>query len=243
MKHPETPKNEKERLEALKDYEILDTLPEEDYDNITELASSICDCPISLVSLIDDKRQWFKSHKGLSTTETPREFAFCAHAIVHPGMVLTVEDARLDDRFSDNPLVTDAPNVIFYSGVPLVTSDGHALGTLCVIDQKPKLLSEQQKTALKTLAKQVVRLLELRKVNKELVQQNENLQAFAEDVEVELSSSSTNITGITTTLLNSYEDKLDNYGKELLEGLDSNAKRLRYRISQFLEDAQRISEK
>ena len=124
---------ETERLQELDSFSILDTLPEIDYDNLTAIAAEICGTQISLISLVDNKRQWFKSHHGLGATETPKEFAFCAHAINDPGSPLIVQDARRDERFSDNPLVTGEPNVIFYAGVPLVSDAGLPLGTLCVI--------------------------------------------------------------------------------------------------------------
>lgn len=163
MQKPQIPKNEEARLAELFSYRILDTQPEEDYDNLTRLASSICETPISLVSLIDPERQWFKSHHGLEASETPRDFAFCAHAINRQHEVLVVPDSRKDDRFHDNPLVTGAPDVIFYAGVPLVSSNGFALGTLCVIDNKPKEISDSQIESLRILGKQVVKLMELRR--------------------------------------------------------------------------------
>lgn len=163
MQKPQIPKNEEARLAELFSYRILDTLPEEDYDNLTSLASSICETPISLVSLIDPERQWFKSHHGLDASETPRDLAFCAHAINRQNEVLVVPDSRKDDRFHDNPLVTGAPDVIFYAGVPLVSSNGFALGTLCVIDNKPKEISDSQIESLRILGKQVVNLMELRR--------------------------------------------------------------------------------
>jgi len=162
MKISEKHKHENERLKLLESYSILDTLPEIDYDNLTAIASEICNTPISLVSLIDSKRQWFKSHHGLNISETPKDYAFCAHAIIDPNDVFIVQDTRKDERFFDNPLVTGDPNVIFYAGVPLVGANNLPIGTLCVIDHKPKLLSQTQILALKALANQVMNLLELK---------------------------------------------------------------------------------
>ena len=164
---------ENNRLDALKSYDILDTLPEQDYDELTELASQICQTPIALISLVDDKRQWFKSNHGLSVRETARAYSFCAHAIINPTETLIVPDSRADSRFAQNPLVTGDPHVIFYAGVPLVDENGFALGSLCVIDNTPKQLSQSQLSALKILSKQVVNLLTLRKQNKELKENDE----------------------------------------------------------------------
>lgn len=157
------PLHEKEamRLAALARLEILDTLPEKDFNDITLIASQICDTPISLVSLVDERRQWFKSSHGLGASETPREFAFCAHAILQNDLFI-IPDSRIDPRFTDNPLVNGAPNVIFYAGAPLMSPDGYPIGTLCVIDTKPKTMAENQKSALKALSSQLSRLLELR---------------------------------------------------------------------------------
>jgi K+-sensing histidine kinase KdpD len=153
------PKNERERLKALRSYEILDTAPELCFDELTELASEICEVPIALVSLIDHDRQWFKSAVGMSVRETHRDLAFCAHAILEDD-IFSVHDASVDDRFADNPLVTADPAIRFYAGAPLQTHSGLNLGTLCVIDRVPRVLSDHQSRALRILSHQAVALLE-----------------------------------------------------------------------------------
>jgi serine phosphatase RsbU (regulator of sigma subunit) len=157
------PENEQNRLAALRAFEILDTLPEGAYDDITRIAAEICGTPIALVSLVDENRQWFKSRYGLTTEQTPRDAAFCAHAILEPDSLLVIEDATLDPRFADNPLVTGEPGIRFYAGAPLVTSDGHAVGTLCVVDRVPRRLDDGQRQTLAALARQVVAQMELRR--------------------------------------------------------------------------------
>ena len=176
MLFPKKKENENERLLELESYSILDTLPEKEYDEITFLASQICGTPISLISLIDDKRQWFKSNYGLEVRETARELAFCAHAINDQENIFIVPDSRIDERFSDNPLVTNNPFVVFYAGIPLVSPKGHALGTLCVIDNEPRHLDASQINALKILANQLMRLLELRLSIMDLQKSEEHLK-------------------------------------------------------------------
>ena len=169
------PNNEIERLNALRAYRILDTLPEQAYDDITQLAAYICDTPIALVSLIDESRLWFKSKVGLDVNETPRTDAFCAHALLQPDDMLVVRDTLDDARFADNRLVTGAPYIRFYAGVPLVTQAGEALGTLCVIDTQPRELDTAAKSALFRLAHQVMAQLELRKTLIALQQADQEL--------------------------------------------------------------------
>jgi PAS domain S-box-containing protein len=156
-----TPANEIERLTALRIYEVLDTPPEAEFDDLTRLASYLCETPIALVTLVDASRQWFKSRLGLEVSETPRELAFCAHAILGDEL-FEVQNALEDQRFADNPLVTGSPDIRFYAGVPLRTVDGFNLGTVCVIDRVPRKLDEKQRDALRTISHQVVHLLELR---------------------------------------------------------------------------------
>src|SRR5579871_6558340 len=182
MKRPAIPGNENERLEALRSYSILDTLPEEDFDEITRLASEICKTPISLITLIDANRRWFKSNRGLDGTGTTRDLAFCAHAINEPETILQIVDARKDDRFAYHPSVVGDPHVIFYAGVPLVDGDGFALGTLCVIDHQPRALTDSEKQSLKALSNQVVKLLELRKLNTLLAAKEQRYRELVDGV-------------------------------------------------------------
>jgi diguanylate cyclase (GGDEF)-like protein len=162
MIEPPTPNNEANRLRDLERYDVLDTAPEANFDRITRIASTIIGTPIALISLIDENRQWFKSRVGLDATETPREVAFCAHAI-NGENTFVINDAFEDERFSDNPLVTGDPKVRFYAGALLTSPNGTNLGTLCVIDHEPRSLSAKQSRALEDLADLVVRELELRK--------------------------------------------------------------------------------
>lgn len=169
---------ESERLNTLQLYNVLDTASEKAFDDLTQLASSICGTPISLVSFIDKDRQWFKSKLGLEVDETPREQAFCDHAI-RSNNILIIEDAQADQRFSNNPLVTGDPNIRFYAGAPLQVSNGAALGTLCVIDHEPRSLSTEQLTALSVLRDAVVSQLELRRALQDIQAINQILPICA----------------------------------------------------------------
>lgn len=179
------PKNEIDRLIALESYYIMDSGEEDDFDAIASIASAVCQTPISLITFIDDKRQWFKSHIGTDLTENFRDLSFCTHVIAEAEDVMIVPDASVDERFAGNPVVTES-KITFYAGVPLINEDGYALGTICVLDQQPHEFSEIQIIALKALAKQVVDKLELRrkvlkleKINQELLSANMLIQKFA----------------------------------------------------------------
>ena len=179
---PPVPQNEAKRLKVLWQYEVLDTVPEELFDDLTELAAQICEAPIALISLVDEKRQWFKSRVGITVSETSRDISFCAYAITQNDLFI-VPDALRDERFAHSPLVTSDPKIRFYAGAPLITPDGHALGTLCVIDKVPRELRLEQKQALRTLARHVVSQLELRRRSRELATVREKHQASEAELE------------------------------------------------------------
>lgn len=178
MKIAPLPQNEQERLAELKKYNILDSEPEAIFGSMVQLATYICQTPIAAISLIDENRQWFKAIVGIDAKETPRDIAFCAHAILQNDP-LVVADALLDERFYDNPLVTGDPGIRFYAGVPLITSSGFYLGTLCVIDTKPRQLTHEQLDAVKTLADSVMAHLDLRLSHKEIRKYVDELQLSA----------------------------------------------------------------
>lgn len=163
MIRPDIPSMERDRLISLESYQILDTDSEEVFDDITKIASQICEKPISLVSFIDKNRIWFKSKHGLELSETYRDVSYCAHAINGPNKIFEIPDATKDERFFDNPLLIDNPNVRFYAGAPITNKEGYTLGTLCVIDNKPGKLTEDQKHSLWSLSRVVLALLEKRK--------------------------------------------------------------------------------
>lgn len=175
MQSAPKPHNEQERLAALKKYNLLDSLPEQVYNDIARLASEICGTPMAMFSLIDSDRQWVKAKSGIDLVESPREVSFCAHVIINPNEPMVVEDARYDERFHDNPFTTQDPHIVFYAGIPIVDPQGNALGSLCVLDSRPRELSDQKLEALKALAKLVQTHLELRRLTAELDQSKAKL--------------------------------------------------------------------
>ena len=178
MKAP-IPTNEAARLAALKEYHILDTKPEQAYEDITALAAQICGVPLAMISLVDEARQWFKSKVGTDRQQTSREIAFCAHAILQR-KPFVVRDAMKDRRFCGTELVTGEPHIRFYGGYPLINPEGHALGTLCAMDRKPRRLSAGQEKAMQALARQVMALLESRRVSARLADALERVKILEE---------------------------------------------------------------
>lgn len=253
MIEPRIPDDEADRLAALRRYEILDTLPEQAYDDITLLAAEICGTPIAAISLVDGGRQWFKSKLGLAVEQTDRNIAFCAHAILDPKQPLIVGDASRDDRFAHNPLVTGAPSIRFYAGAPLVTPDGFAVGTLCVIDQVPRTLTPRQVQALLVLSREVITQLELRSNLKRLEQTVRDLERaeaelqrsraqelalkdrFISHVSHELRSPLTAIYGFVTLLLDGLVGPLNEEQRGSLGIVLRNTLQLKEMIQDLLE--------
>ncbi|MDO6760801.1 ATP-binding protein [Tamlana sp. 2_MG-2023] len=241
MIRPELPHNEFERQSAVNKYQLLDTLPEESYDNITALMAYICEVPISLVTLLDRDRNFLKSHYGVPFNESPRDISFCGHAINSEEVITIIEDSRRDVRFHDNPLVTDF-KAIFYAGVPVVNSDGYKLGTLCVYDTKPRKLSNEQKNALIAMAKQVTNLFELRFQNIKLMQlqdklkkRNKNLKKFARIVSHDLKSPLANIISLAELLENKKDTDLADESQQYLEYIKTSSYALKDYVDGLLK--------
>jgi signal transduction histidine kinase len=241
MIKPSKPDNENERLKALNRYQILDSIDESSYDDIVLIASQICGMPISLISFIDDERQWFKAKKGIDVSETQRDLAYCAHAILNPNDIMEVKNADYDERFKDNPFNTGHPYVKFYAGAPLVTKEGYALGTLCVIDHKENSLSTEQKKSLRALANQVMALLELRiknveteKANQALKIKNEQLKKVAYRISHDIKSSLSGIYGLSDYVFN-YETGLSEDAKASVLAIKNGSMRLQSFVKSILE--------
>ena len=248
MKTPDLPQRERARLAALSRYDILDTPPEQMFDDLTKLASHICGTHIALVSIVDKQRQWFKSSVGLDATETPRDISFCGH-VVAGGEMMVVPDAHEDERFFDNPLTTDAPHVRFYAGAPLQTPDGHILGTLCVIDDEAMTLTDHQIDMLRALARQVMSQLELRRSVR--ITQDASLQieaarlaaeeanrsktAFLANMSHELRTPLNSVIGFTNILLRNKRENLNAKELDFLSRIGTNGRHLLDLINDVLD--------
>jgi len=240
MIEPRTPENEAERQAAVERIGILDSLPERSYDDITALMADVCAAPISLVGLIDRDRHWLKSHHGIELEESPRNLSFCGHTIASNEPIFTVEDARTDSRFADNPVVT-AYNVIGYAGVSLVDADGFALGALCVFSHEPMILKSSQKSALQNMARQVMYLLErhqnerrLEKAGRELTARNDELKRFAGAVTHDIRSPITNIVALADLIEEDSVDSLSGEVKAYLNHLKGSSIALRTYVDGLL---------
>jgi two-component system, sensor histidine kinase len=230
---PPLPAYEAARLSALESYDILDTVREQAYDDFTYLAAEICGTPIALISLIDKDRQWFKSELGLGTSETPRDLAFCAHAIID-NHTLIVPDATKDARFHDNPLVTSSPDIRFYAGAPLVTKDGLGLGTLCVIDRVPRALTANQIRALEALSRQLMAHLDLRRAMIALREAESAKKKFTANVSHELRTPLTSIRGALALTLDG-DPGLDEDSRDLLAAAHRSTNRLLALVNDLLD--------
>ncbi len=227
------PNNESERLHELNTYQLLDTPHDEAFDELADLAAEICDVPVALISLVDENRQWFKARVGLGVEETARSVSFCAHAILQPNL-FTVKDTLLDERFKDNPLVTGAPNIRFYSGAPLITPGGLGLGTLCVIDSKPRELTTSQQKSLRMLARHVQTLMEVRRQNIRLRGLNRELELFTSAVSHDLVAPMRRISGFTEAIMQDHADELSDTACDLVYRAHNASKTLETSVDKML---------
>lgn len=231
MKNQQITEKEEARVAALKKLGILDSPGEKQYDNLTELAAYICQVPIAMISLVDEDRQWIKSKVGIDICETERKHSFCTHTIVSPKGFMEIEDARSDSRFENNPFVNQQENsIIFYAGYALNDEEGHALGTLCLMDFKPNKLEKSQKEALFTLGNQVEALFELRQKNKKLTasknqlhEQNNLLKNFAGAVSHDLKMPLASIVMTIDLLRSKYRDKIGEEGVNYMNKLKQSS--------------------
>jgi K+-sensing histidine kinase KdpD len=236
------------RLNALYDYDILDTITEEEYDNITKIAARICNTEASLITFLDRDRQWFKSHLGIDIQETPRSVSFCNYTIQDPTRVLVVPDMRLDERFSQNPLVVNSPHAVFYAGAPLVTPEGFALGSICVLHGSPKELTTEQTEALRGLAQQVVTRLELQKkikslktAEQKLQKANKRLMGFADIVSHDMKTPLANILMMTKSFKKRYDAVLDESADGYLNLINDSTNELLLFIDNILHRSKKIN--
>lgn len=237
---PQKPSNENVRLAAVQEFNLLDTLPEQDYDSITSLAASICDVPVSLVTLMHADRNFLKSHFGVDYNEAPRDKSFCGHALLDESDIFIVEDARKDLRFVNNPIVTEN-QAVFYAGVRLLNKDGLPLGTLCVLDKQPRTLDAVQKKALISLARQVINLFEARQKNKELEkiqielkEKNNELRNFAGIISHDMKMPLANMIVTSDIIKAKYSNLLDEQGIKYLNYLKQSSFTLSEYISGIL---------
>lgn len=251
MKEPAIPDFERERLIALRKYDLLDTAPEANFDNITSLAASLLETPVSLITLLDRDRNFFKSHFGVTVKESPRNLSFCGHAILNSNEIFIVEDISKDDRFCDNEELVKN-KAVFYAGIPLISDDGYPLGTFCVVDTKPRTLTSIQKKAMFSLARQVENLFDLRKKNiqlnemkDELEERYERLVSFSNVVSHDLKSPLAQITIITRMLREGNEHKMDEDSLMFLDLMEESTLTLKnyingilsyYKTDKLLED-------
>ncbi|WP_421944625.1 GAF domain-containing sensor histidine kinase [Pedobacter sp.] len=231
-----------ERLSALEDYQIMDSDAEVEFDELTMLASKICGTPIALITLLDEHRQWFKSNVGLKVSQTPIEHAFCAHTIQEEQGMMVIHDARTDERFSLNPLVTDDPNIVFYAGISLINPAGVALGSLCVIDRIPRKLTVDQLEALGIIARQVIAQMELKikvtkllNANTQLVESNKFMQRFATTAAHDLKNPLSSISISSELMLRELTVRNDEKLHRLASANLSSAKKLVQMVNDMLE--------